>query len=94
MQSPNIALAIEMYYNKLEIGTADICTLFSCSRSIGLKFKNTARAEMAKQGKRPFIAHHVSTKIAYQQWGLDIADLEERHKKLQKLNGGTPHDRP
>lgn len=87
MKSPDIELAIEMYYNKLEIGTVDICALFSCSRSTGLKLKNTARAEMAIQGKRPFISHHVSTKIAYQAWGLDIADLEERYKKLQKMKG-------
>ncbi len=28
----------------------------------------------------------INTKVAYEAWGLDIADLEHRYKKLQELS--------
>lgn len=85
MQNPNIETAIAIYYSKLEIGTSDICDIFNCGRNTGLKLKNKARAEMALQNKKPFVANHVSTKIAFQSWGIDIADLEQRLKKMRQL---------
>lgn len=85
MQSPDISKAISIYYSKLEIGTSDICNIFSCGRTKALKLKNIARNEMAKQGKRAFTPYHVSTPIAYKAWGLDIADLEGRLKKIKQL---------
>lgn len=85
MQTPNIEQAITLYYTKLEIGTTDICDIFNCSRGTGLKLKNAVRAEMAKQGKSPFVPHHVSTRIAFEVWGLDVAELETRLKKIRQL---------
>lgn len=88
MKTPDIEKAVLLYYSKLEIGTSDICKLFDCSRGTGLKIKNKVRAEMAKMDKQPFLPHHVSTKIAFQVWGLDIKDLEARLKKLRRLDSG------
>ena len=85
MKTPDIEAAVKLYYGKLEIGTTDIRELFQCGKSTCLKLKDKARVEMTKQGKEPFVPHHVSTKIAFEAWGLNIVEMEERLKKMRRI---------
>ena len=40
---------------------------------------------MIENGEMRYNALLVSTKTAYEKWGIDIQDLEFRHNKLKKL---------
>ena len=85
--SLNIEKAIEFYYSKLELTTKDIAALFSCSEPAALVRKKVVMAESVKRDPRPLVfeAKNVNTEFAFEQWGLDIKEMEEKYKKLQKF---------
>ncbi len=87
MLSLNIEVAIEFYYSKFELTTMDIAKIFSCSRSAALARKRAVMAESVKQKPRPLVfdPKNVNTEFAFEQWGLDVKDMEEKYKKLQKF---------
>lgn len=85
MRSPDIKTAVRIYYTKPEIVTDDIRKLFSVGKSTAQKLKNQVRNVMAEKGVKVWLPYSVNTKVAYEMWGLDIADLENRLKKLQRL---------
>lgn len=79
-------LAIEMYYGKVELSTADIRKLFNdCSVSSANKLKKIAKEAMDHEGKMAWNGGNVLTEIAYRAWNIDIADIEKRMSKLIKL---------
>lgn len=84
-QVKDIRAAIELYWSKTEIGTNDICGLFGVNRDRAAKLKAVAREEMEKRKTINYNAMCVNTEVAYEAWGLQIADLERRYAKLQKL---------
>lgn len=84
-QVVDIREAIELYWRKTEIGTGDICKLFGISRERAGKLKAVARAVMNERGTISYNAMCVNTDVAFEAWGLRIADLEKRYAKLQKL---------
>lgn len=84
-QVADIRAAIELYWSKTEIGTNDICALFGTGRDRAAKLKNVARALMEERQTINYNASRVNTEVAYEAWGLQIADLERRYAKLQKL---------
>lgn len=86
MQTPNIETAVRLYYEKSELMSADIKLLFSCGATTATRLKNQARQEMAKKGVHSWIPSSVNTKVAFETWGIDIADFERRLKKLRSLN--------
>ena len=86
MRTPNIETAVRLYYEKSELTSADIKLLFSCGTTTATRLKNQARLEMAKKGVLSWIPSSVNTKIAFETWGIDIADFERRLKKLRSLN--------
>lgn len=82
----NFEMAIEMYYGKVELSTADICELFNgCSLSSANKLKKIAKELMQKENRLPWNSGNVLTEVAYRAWNIDIIDLERRMAKLQKL---------
>ena len=87
MKSPDIEKAVLMYYEKTEIGNAEIMELFCVSRQTAGKLKNAVLEEMAKMNIRCWLPHHVNTKVAFKTWGIDIDDFEKRLKKLRTLKG-------
>ena len=81
----DIEYAVTLYYSKIEIGTSDIMKLFGRGRHTAARYKKIAYDEMVAQRKQNMQHHCVPTKIAFEAWGINIEDLEERLAKLRKL---------
>ena len=84
----NIDAAVRLYYERIELSTADIKEIWgiSSSKTAG-KYRDKVREEMVKRGKEPYDVNCVNTDIAFEVWGLSIKDLEYRRARLQKLFG-------
>lgn len=54
-------------------------------RSTALRIRQPVLDEMIRQNVHCWTAGAVSTRIAYQVWGIDITDYEQRLAKLRKL---------
>lgn len=85
MRTPDIETAVLMYYEKPELTTPDVKELFGIKDTHAAKLKKQVKEEMAKQGVKSWLPHSVNTRIAYEVWGIDIEDYEERLKKLKRL---------
>lgn len=86
MKRPDIETAIRVYYENPEIGNEEIRLLFGeVSRSTAAKYKGMVSEVMAERGVKTFRPYSVNTEIAYEVWGFDIRDLEQRRKKLVSL---------
>ena len=81
----DFALAIQLYYGKIELGTQDVRKLFRCSTTAAVRLKKMVQEVMAQRNVVPWNATAVNTQLAYEVWGLDIKDLENRLAQLQKL---------
>ena len=85
-QITDIDLAVRMYYERIELSSADIMKLFGVKSSQTVaKLKKTARELMLERGRKSWNPYNVNTVIAYEAWGLDISDLEKRRTKLARL---------
>ena len=73
MRSPDIEMAVRLYYEKPETQT--------------IKIKKAVKEEMEKRGVKSWLPHSVNTEIAYEVWGIDIDNFEKRLKKLRTLYG-------
>ena len=86
-QIAGIETAIRIYYENVEIKNADIRELFGAN--IGgaklVKLKKLAKEVMTERNIPSLDATAVNTAAAYEAWGLDIADLEKRWKKLRAM---------
>lgn len=49
------------------------------------RLKKAAEKVMDEEDVIRWSPNKINTKSAFKAWGLDIADLESRYKKLQKL---------
>lgn len=83
-QQINIMSAVRIYYEKIEIGNQDIMKIFGVSSTTATNMKRSVRKSMAEQNKKCMFRGNVNTKIAFETWGLDIADLEKRAKKIKE----------
>ena len=84
-QPTSLETAIRIYYTYIEIGNAEITALFGVKGQTVLKLKKLAKEQMDVDGVPSWNTLKVNTKCAYQAWGLDIDDLENRYDKLKKL---------
>lgn len=73
-----------MYYSRIELSNSDIKELFGCGDTMALKLKKIAKEKVLKEEYQTIDARMVPTKVAYEAWGLDIHDLENRLDKLKK----------
>ena len=83
----SVETAVRLYYEKPELGTAEIKELFGEERSpsyIAMK-KRQARLIMSEREALTSEPHMVNTECAYAAWGIDVVDLEQRYKKLKRL---------
>jgi len=86
-QITNINTALAIFYNYSEIGNKEINRLFGARSSATIsRLKKAVKAEMVKNDMPSFCTYKVNTAIAFQVWGIDIADLEERRKKIKELS--------
>lgn len=83
----NIEAALGLYYSQNELSNNDIAAIFGCSRSYVNTLKKQVQQKMAEENAHPpvFDAKHLNTEYAFKVWGLDIADLERKYKKLVKF---------
>lgn len=77
--------AFNIYYEHYELDSAQIKELFGCSSSTATKLKKAARRYQEAQGVMTFSDTTVNTKCAYEAWGIDIADIEKRVRRYQKI---------
>ncbi len=85
-QITSIETAIRLYYEKTELTNKDIEDLFGKHASSTIaRLKEKARQQMTEDNVPVWNAQRVNTEAAYKSWGLDIADLERRHKKLKQF---------
>lgn len=82
----SIDTALRIYYSKSEIGSEEMLELFGemCRSSLSLMRKPVLEV-MAERGMKSFRQYTVNTEVAYEVWGIDVADLEKRRAKLIKL---------
>lgn len=85
MQMPDIKKALELYYTKTEISSADIRSLFGCCPSTATKLKKEVKEAMAKKAIKTWLPGNVDVKTAYEVWQIDVEELEKRLAKLNKL---------
>lgn len=86
-QITSIENAIKIYYSYSELGNKEITGLFGRLSSATIaKLKKSVKAEMDKEDILSYGLNKINTKTAYSVWGLDIADLERRMKKLKEFN--------
>lgn len=88
MKSPDVEIAIDIYYRFTEIGNAEIMRLFDCKKGTAQKLKTKAREKMAIEGKRTFVKGAVDTVTAYEAWGINIEVYKERFIQLNKTLKG------
>ncbi len=85
-QLKNIETAIRLYYERIELSNSDIRELFgNLSSTTMVKLKKKAEEVMTEENIMRWNTLCVNTEAAYKAWGLDIADLERRQKKLVAL---------
>jgi hypothetical protein len=78
--------ALKIYYTHSEIGNQQINELFGKRSSATVsRLKRAVKNEMAKRDVISYGMNKVNTPIAYEVWGIDVADLEKRMKKLKNL---------
>ncbi|MBQ9624572.1 MAG: hypothetical protein IJR47_00540 [Clostridia bacterium] len=89
-QLVDIETAIRIFYERLELSTQDIYELFgNISKSRMQKLKKLAKARMIELNIPAYGLHTVNTKVAFEAWGIDIKDLEQRRNKLKELGLGA-----
>lgn len=85
-QLRSIEDAVWLYYEKSELLNADIKELFGIHSSATIaKLKNLVREKMVEKNVPVWNSQNINTTTAYEVWGLDISDLEQRLKKLREL---------
>ena len=79
----DIDTALYIYYRYPEIGNKEIKELFGGLGSATLtKYK---KAVQIKQNVKTSQLYTINTEMAYEVWGIDVAELEKRRDKLKKL---------
>ena len=75
-----------IYYRYPEIGNKEIKELFGGLGSATLtKYKKAVQEEQIKQNVKTSQLYTINTEMAYEVWGIDVAELEKRRDKLKKL---------
>ena len=78
--------ALRIYYKHSELGNKQITELFGKRSSATIsRLKRVVKNEMAKRNVLSYGMNKVNTSVAYEVWGIDVADLERRMKKLKNL---------
>jgi hypothetical protein len=82
----SIAEALRIYYTYSELGNAEIVALFGrLSSATVVRLKKLVKAEMDKRDMYAYGMYKINTTVAFAVWGIDVADLERRLKKLKTL---------
>lgn len=78
--------AIRIYYTYPELGNKEIRELFgNLGNSTISNYKKAVRDIQIERKVKTSQKNAVNTEIAYEVWGIDVKDLEQRRKKLKEL---------
>lgn len=81
----SVERAVWIYNNCPYMGNNEIEQLFGkMSSQKRVKLKNIVFDEMDERGMTRYNNTTVNTDVAFEVWGLNIADLERRYSKLRK----------
>ena len=89
IQVKDIQTAVDIFYTYPELGTAQICQLFDCSRNTAARLKAAAKVKQKEKGIITYSDSNVNTRCAYEAWGIDISDLKKRLLEYQKIQKGA-----
>lgn len=82
----NIDAALRAYYGKGYLNNNDIGEIFgTTTKSTIYEMKRPVIAEERKREYPVVVPFHVCAKIAFEVWGIDVAELERNKKKLDAL---------
>lgn len=82
----SIDTALRLYYQYPELGNAQIKELFGKIGSDTIsKYKKAVQAVQAERHVLTSQMFTVNTEIAYEVWGIDVADLKRRRNELLGL---------
>lgn len=85
-QPVSLETAIRIYYEKFELRKKDVDELFGVmSKTQAYLMFNKAREVMAKHNITTIDSRAVNTECAYEAWGFNIEDLENRYNKLRRI---------
>ena len=85
-QVANAEAAIRAYYGNGYIGTAEVKAIFGdMSDATACNYKRYVKDEERAREIPEVVPHHVSTKIAFEVWKIDIKELERNRQKLRSL---------
>ncbi len=91
----NLETALRIYYSTPELTSEDIRQLFGNVSAGTITNLKRPVFEKMREGKYFCCTRHaVNTKLAYEVWGLDVADMEARYKKYKKLFGDSEKTLP
>jgi len=83
----SIENALKIYYENAEVGSKEIRILFGNRSATTIsRLKNLVRKEIVKRNIPTFNAYKINTPTAYEVWGIDVKDLENRMKKIKELS--------
>ena len=83
----NIEDALRIYYAHSELGNKEITALFGKRSSATIsRLKRKVKDEMSIRDILSYGANTVNTAVAFDVWGIDIKDLENRRSKMKQLD--------
>ena len=77
--------AVEIYYTLPYLGTADIRRLFGCCAGSALRLLKIAQEAEREKHTKLYSNHYALTDIAFEAWGLDIANITKKVARYRKL---------
>ncbi|MBQ7786140.1 MAG: hypothetical protein IJ381_08370 [Clostridia bacterium] len=80
-----IRTAVEIYYTYNDLSTKDVQRLFRCSASKARELKKPVQALMRERGILQKTECCIDTETAYEVWGIEIAMLEKKLQRAEKL---------
>lgn len=84
----SIRCAVEIYYTYNDLSTKEVMQLFGCSSTKARQLKKPVQALMRERGILQKTECCIDTETAFEAWGIDIASLERKMTRAEKLGIG------
>lgn len=85
----DLEIALQLYYKRNELSTADICVIFKCSSPMARLLKQRGREQMEMDKVPTWNPNYVNTEAAFRSWGLDVTKMQRNLERLRRLNLNT-----
>ncbi len=85
MKAPNWDVAFALSTSKSELDTIDIMKLFGVSRTSAQVYKRKILQRQIEENIKSWYSRSVNLKFAFQEWGINIVEIEKNIAKRKKL---------